>query len=234
MGFKPTFILLLLSAFLNCASSQGTELRLATQPKGSSLTALGEPYVRCALKYLKQPYTLDRIPWKRAQESTEQGHYDGFFMASKNKTRDKYATLSNEIISIKWLFVTLQQNVIYPTQASFYNLKFSADLGSARHQWLKKLKDNGTITQQIETPSDPASTLKMLLVKRVDVALMNSVTLENLISPLGIDKQILATYLAYKKPTGVYFSHDFIKKSPAFIKRFNHALTECKEIKISH
>lgn len=142
--------------------------------------------------------------------------------------------MNSKIISKKWLFVTLQQNAVSPTQANFYNLKFSADLGSARHQWLKTLKDNGTITQQIETPSDPASTLKMLLVKRVDVALMNSVTLKNLITTLGIDKQKISTYLAYEKPTGVYFSHDFIKKSPAFIKQFNHALTECKEIKISH
>jgi len=214
--------------FVSSANSQDIILRLATQPEGNKLTELGEPYIHCALSHLKQPYTLDRIPWQRAQNSTQLGLHDGFFMASKTVERDSYASLSQEILSIKWLYVTLRKKAISPNQSSFYNLKFSAELGSARYQWLKKIHNDGIITQEIETPSDPASVIKMLLVNRIDIALMNSITLKELIQSLAINKQDLSSYIAYKKPTGVYFGHAFIKQNPLFLTRFNHALLKCK------
>ncbi len=226
--FKPIIPIVFAFLFVSSANSLETRLRLATQPEGNKLTALGEPYIYCALNHLKQPYTLDRIPWQRAQNSTQIGLHDGFFMASKTVERDHYATLSQEILSIKWLFVTLREKAISPIQSNFYKLKFSAELGSARHQWLREIQTNGIIKQEIEAPSDPASVIKMLLVDRVDIALMNSITLKELIKSLAINKQDLSTYVAYEKPTGVYFRHAFIKQNPLFLHQFNQALTLCK------
>jgi len=224
--------LLLITAFIFGMPSMGQvipkEVRLATQTPANALTEQGLPYIRCAMEELKQPYAVESIPWKRAQKATEQSHYDGFFMASKTIKRDKYATLSQPFIVIKWFYVTKKSRNISPQDSDFYSRKFIANLGSARHQWLQGLVDKGIIYSEIETPVDEASSLKMLMLDRVDVALINSIQFGELIERLFIKMKELTLYTAKEKPTGVYFSHTFIKKYPSFLQKFNLGITSCK------
>jgi hypothetical protein len=63
------------------------EIKLATQKEGHKLSAESEPYVRCAMDMINQPYTITKVPWGRAQRRTEDGTYDGFFIATKNDKR---------------------------------------------------------------------------------------------------------------------------------------------------
>ncbi len=217
--------LLLITAFIFGMPSMGQvipkDIRLATQTPANALTEQGLPYIRCAMEELKQPYTVESIPWKRAQKATEQSHYDGFFMASKTKKRDKYATLSQPFIVIKWFYVTKKNRNISPQDSDFYSRKFIANLGSARHQWLQSLVDKGIIYSEIETPVDETSSLKMLM-------LVNSIQFGELIERLFIKMNQLTLYTAKEKPTGVYFSHTFIKKYPSFLQKFNLGITSCK------
>ena len=224
--------IVLITAFIFGMPSMGQVIpkavRLATQTPANALTEQGLPYIRCAMEELKQPYTVESIPWKRAQKATEQGHYNGFFMASKTKKRDKYATLSQPFIVINWFYVTKKNRYISPQDSDFYSRKFVANLGSARHQWLQGLVENGIINSEIETPVDEASSLKMLMLDRVDVALINSIQFDELIERLFIKMKELTLYTAKQKPTGVYFSHTFIKQNPKFLQKFNLAIETCK------
>ena len=221
-------------SILSCVVAHGqtidSDIRLATQTPANALSKQGIPYIRCAMEKLKQPYTVESIPWKRAQKATEQGHYDGFFMASKTKKRDKYATLSQPFIIIKWFYVTKKNRHISPQDSDFYSRKFIANLGSARHQWLQGQVDKGIIHSTIESPVDEASSLKMLMLDRVDVALINSIQLNELIEKLSIKMKELTLYTAKQKPTGVYFSHTFIKQNPKFLQKFNLVIETCKKI----
>ena len=85
---KPGMIFLLMLLTLPAAAG---EIRLAKQREGNKLSEEGEPFVRCAMDLLSEMYTITRGPWGRAQRGTEDGIYDGFFMAAKNKKRDAYA-----------------------------------------------------------------------------------------------------------------------------------------------
>ncbi|MEH6347086.1 MAG: transporter substrate-binding domain-containing protein [Bermanella sp.] len=203
------------------------EIRLATQAPANALTKQGQPYIRCAMEKLNQPYTVKGIPWKRAQKATEQGHYDGFFMASKTQKRDKYATLSQPFIVIKWLYITKKEREISPLNPNFYSRIFIANLGSARHQWLEGLVKKGIIQSEIKTPPNELSSLKMLLLDRVDVALMSGISFNNMMTTLNIDKNKITIHTALEKPTGVYFSHKFIKENPGFMQEFNTAIAVC-------
>ena len=205
------------------------EIRLATQPAGSALTLKGEPYINCAMASLNQAFKIKYMPWKRAQIETKKGVSDGFFMASQNEERDVYATLSEPIFVIKWLYVTRKGSNISPRNADFYTKIFSANLGSARHSWLMEQRNQGIIDKEITAPPAPASLLKMLLAGRVDVALMSSTDFNEKVEALAIDINQINTYVEREKPVGLYFSKTFIRDNPKFLNSFNDAMKECKK-----
>ena len=229
----PTKLSLLTMIFLGVlfASQRlvAMDIRLATQPAGSTLTIKGEPYINCAMAKLNQSFTINYMPWKRAQSDTKLGHADGFFMASQNKDRDAYATLSDPIFVIKWLYITTKARHISPQDSDFFSKVFAANLGSARHSWLVNQSHNGIINKDISAPPDPASLLKMLLVGRVDVALMNSTEFNENVKILGIDTNQLNTYVEREKPVGLYFSKAFNLDNPKFLNRFNISINACKK-----
>jgi len=205
------------------------EIKLATQPVGNALTKQGEPYIICAMGMLNQSFKVSRIPWKRAQMGTKYGEYDGFFMASKNKDRDVYATFSEPFVMIQWLYVTKKERKISPNDANFNSGIFIANLGSARHKWLENQHKKGLIKRKIGTTQDTEALLKMLLLDRADVALMNSADFNHVVKKLSLDRSQIKTYIAREKPTSIYFSKTFIKANPKFLDQFNNSMIQCKK-----
>ncbi len=92
--------IIFLGAIIASPPSQAVDIRLATQPFGNALTVKGEPFIHCVMAELNQTFKISYMPWRRAQSKTEQGDFDGFFMASQNKVRDVYATLSSPFFQL--------------------------------------------------------------------------------------------------------------------------------------
>ncbi len=204
------------------------EIKLATQPIGNTLTKQAEPYINCAMSMLDQPFKIYRVPWKRAQVSTKFDKYHGFFMASKNKERDTYATLSEPFVTIKWIYVTSKERKISPLDLNFNTRLFAAHLGSARHKWLDEQFNKGLIQKGIVTFTKSEILLKMLLLNRIDVALFNNIDFEQLVKNVPVNMSEIEVHIQREIPTGIYFSNTFIAENPSFLERFNSTLTQCK------
>ncbi|WP_419903427.1 substrate-binding periplasmic protein [Kiloniella sp.] len=195
--------------------------------KNSALVKKAKPLIDCALKRMNQAYQILETPWKRAQIWTEQGRFDGFFMASQNKNRDSYATFSHPLLFIEWLYVLRKDTLIQPKDPEFSELTFAANIGSARLTWLTTRFKNKKIKYPAQGTSDPAKTLQMLLKGRYDVALENSANWVSVLTNAGLDQSEFQTYTALTKPLAVYFSNIFLKANPDFLGEYNNSMKEC-------
>ncbi|WP_235602811.1 hypothetical protein [Piscirickettsia litoralis] len=63
--------------------------------------------LKCAFKRMSQAYNINIASWSRAQHYVKIGHADGFFAASHNDARDKYATLTHPFVDQYWSWFTL-------------------------------------------------------------------------------------------------------------------------------
>lgn len=202
-------------------------LDLATQREGHRLSEESEPRVRCALSKINQAYTITKGPWERAQRGTQEGIYDGFFIATKNKKRDVYAVFSEPFFSIRWLYVVKSDSGISPSDPDFRTKRFSADIGSARLTWLRERYEKGEISRSVVAVDKPEQIMKMLATQRIDVALMNDHNFETTIKSVALNADAFKTYLIRDTPAGAYFSKEFMKVNPEFLDKFNAAMKQC-------
>jgi len=207
------------------AQSEQQIIKLATQRAGSLLTTAGEPLVHCAMGKANMPYEIIKVPWERAQRDTEQGLFDGFFMASRNSRRDEYATWSTPFVTIQWLYVVRKDAEIFLNNLS--HLQFAANLGSARLAWLEEQYKQGKLNKTINAVDSNKQALKMLINRRIDVALMNNLDLNKTIKQRSIDPLNLKTFVAKEKPTALYFSKLFLDANAGFLDKFNASLLSC-------
>ncbi len=204
------------------------EIRLATQREGNPLLEAGKSYLECAMKAMGQPYRLVHGPWERAQRGTEKGLYDGLLVATKNAKRDKYAVFSEPFVFIDWIYVIRKDDGISPDDADFNSRVFSANLGSARLNWLKERYEKGII-DKLESVDTNDQVLKMLMTDRIDVALMNNFDLALSYQTLSLNSEDFATYIVRRVPTATYFSKKFLSDNPSFLQKYNASIINCKK-----
>jgi len=209
------------------ATEASETLRLATGTT-LSLTQKAMPYLECALTNLEQPKAITSMPWARAQIATEQGLYDGFFMASRNHKRDQYAVLSEPFFNIDWVYIVRKESDLLPNTPKFQQAIFVVDIGSARSSWLKDEFDNGHISHEIVKTFDATIALTMLASGRVDIALLNNINSETAFKQTGYSASDFQTFVIKSIPVGVYFSKTFLATNPDFLENFNTNIKRCK------
>ena len=203
------------------------EVKLATELQ-RALHQKGQPYLECISAKMGRTFQTTSVPWARAQLGTERGAYDGFFMASKNSKRDRYAVRSEPFFSIEWLYIVRKGSGLTPDDPEFAHKSFAANKGSARLMWLLDKFEKKEITSGIINSTDSANTLKMLSLGRIDVNLENNENLKNAFELTGLNPTNFQTFIAKSKPVGVYFGKDFLKRDPGFMEEFNTAVKACR------
>ncbi|STR44710.1 amino acid ABC transporter substrate-binding protein (PAAT family) [Iodobacter fluviatilis] len=211
--------------------AQAMPVRLLTQqqPPYSNQQADGRQSglaletVRCVMNKLQRPVEIKFLPWKRAQNLVELGEADGFFSASQNSERDRFATLSQAIAPQQWRWYFRTESSAKPLSEEFrLSATVGAYFGSNMLTWLK-----ASGYRIYATPPAHDQLLKMLLAGRVAAVLA---------SDLAMNEAIHAEHAEYKirselqedKPLGVYFGHRFLKEEPEFLTRFNAELPSCR------
>ena len=166
-------------------------------------TLLGGAYlkVKCIFEVMGLPLNISILPWKRAQIQTKQGKFDGFFAASRNANRDKYATLSNPITDQYWNWYFLNERIPHSaTSIPKEGFKISSWLGSNSYKWLE---DNGY------NPVAPSMSSKELATSlfegNVDVIFGSNIVIESQLATHP-DKLNVTKIKGFSKPMGVYFS----------------------------
>ena len=201
--------ILTLLLFFYCSHLQANRIILTTHDlnpysyydsKGQ-LTGSAVEVVRCVMKQLREPYEIRVVPWKRAQflVHTDQAH--GFFAASRNYMRDRYAELSEIIAEQKWTWYLLADSPFDPKSDSFKTeATVTSFLGANMHSWLE---GNGYKVFK-SPPRNNQLLLDMLLHKRVDAILANDQVMGALIKQNELGSSIREV-VNINKSLGVYF-----------------------------
>lgn len=220
------------SAFLACClflhSNYATsDIKMATQIDWAIAKA-ASPYIDCAFKKLGLIYVVHEVPWKRAQIGTQKGHFDGFFMATENKSRNTYAVFSQPFMKIEWFYAMHKDSEITPDDKEFKDLLFAANLGSARYSWLLTQYKNKVFSREPIGVTVPMIAYKMLDRKNIDVVLANSFNMKDALNKLSFEPTRFKSFVAREKPMAAYFGKHLLEKEPDFMRRFNDAIKACK------
>ena len=187
-------------------------------------TGLAVDVVRCVFTHMQQPYKFEVVPWKRAQQMTENGFADGFFAGSQNTKRDDYAVMSAIIADQNWTWFLRKDSRLHPDTPEFKQTALvSSFLGANMQRWLIS---NGYKVDRHQ-PIDTKLLLRRLLGGRIDAALANQQVMEALLASLNAKDQVFSV-LNRSKPLGVYFSKESLKSRPGFIEEFNSYVPECR------
>ncbi|MDW5416304.1 transporter substrate-binding domain-containing protein [Iodobacter sp. CM08] len=179
--------------------------------------------VRCVMIKLQRSVDIKFVPWKRAQNLVELGEADGFFSASQNSERDRYATLSQMIAPQQWRWYFRSESLAKPLSEEFrLSATVGAYFGSNMLTWLKNAG-----YRIYATPPAHDQLLKMLLAGRVDAVLASDLAMNEAIHLAHVEQKVRSE-LQEDKPLGVYFSHHLLKEEPDFLSRFNAQLPSCR------
>lgn len=235
---KKTVVMLLLFIGLNNLAWANAEvLTLGTKqqwkpyhidtPHGADGIAVRA--LSCIMARINQPYVIVKKPWKRVQYETKFAKLDGFFSASKNSERDSYATLSKVFLPQTRSFYLLKKN--YPSMSLTFDemkreLSFSARAGSNAVKSL--LKNNFPVVIE---PKTEMQLLKLLDKNRINAILENTWVFEALIKKENRSLNEFHVIPFEEKNMGVYFSHQYLKKHPSFLAKFNENVDACSLLK---
>jgi len=180
--------------------------------------------VRCVFKKMNTPLEIQVVPWRRAQLLAERGVAAGFFAASQNESRDKFAVKTTIIADQKWNWYLLKENPLSPRDQAFKEkASVGGFVGANMLKWMQEHNYNVTTT-----PKDTEGLLKLLLARRVDAIMANNYVMQALLEKYQVEDQV-KIYLNTNKPLFVYFSKEFIKTRPMFIEEFNSLMAECSQ-----
>lgn len=225
-------IFICLSLSVNFSDASPTEkILLTTQVwspyqtyENNVLDGFAVQVVRCVLEKMEQPHEIRVYPWKRAQKMVKAGEAHGFFSASQNQIRDKYATISENIAEQNWNWYLLKESSLSPMNASFKKeARVAAMLGSNMLTWINKNGYNVTGTLK-----DTEVLIKTLLLKRHDAVLANELVVEKVMEKMKLSPERFHIYLNRIKPLGVYWSKNILSENPKFLERFNRFIKECR------
>jgi len=189
------------------------------QMKGPGIDKL-----KCIMSVMKQPYQLTMTDWDRAQLLVEVGEQHGFFLASSNKARDKYADYSAPLMTQAWSWFSLSESIDLENEMFKAEIPVTALFGSNKWFWLHKMG------YRVEKKPRRSRTLvELLLAGEVSAVLANNFVMEEAIKNLGVSHRAITRRVMKKKSLGVYFSKKFTKQYPKFLSDFNQAITSCKE-----
>ncbi len=179
--------------------------------------------VKCIFDKLKIPLEIKVYSWKKAQQLVQEGEADGFFIASENSIRNKYAKISKELIAGSWQWYTLPKNVAKLSKANFKKRGRVATLtGTNMNSWLSKNYKN------VLSAKEAMRLVKLLKIGRIDAFLSTKSIFESAVDKLSLDRNMFKNTLLKSISLGVYFNHKFLKENENFLRKFNNLASGCQ------
>ncbi|GAA3912833.1 hypothetical protein GCM10022277_04440 [Litoribacillus peritrichatus] len=188
------------------------------------LSGLGINVIRCIEQNTDLQFTLELLPWKRAQELVKQQKYDGFFVGSENNTRNQYARYFGPFITSYWHWYLKHErearmdNNGLPTPE---NINIGVVLGTNMHQWISAHEGYKIIAHE-----SSKHLFELLELDKLDYVLATEPMYLNYRN--SVDSE-LNSLIAKSKPLGVYLGHHFIQKHPKIIKQIENSVDSCQQ-----
>lgn len=209
------FTLCLPALGLNLATQEWAPYQMKNQGEAQGIAI---DAIRCVEKNLGEQIQITFLPWKRAQQATESGEYDGFFAASQSDYRDKFAEFGEPFIPQRWRF--------YYSRDEFANPPL---IDQIRQRYLVGVRQTSNLayilTQEgfrLEKSVDDLPTLiKMLKMKRVQFIAENDQVYA------FTNDTWLASIFYRRHDLGVYIGKKYLARHPGFMKKLNQASKKC-------
>lgn len=172
--------------------------------------------VKQALDDLDVPVTLRLYPtYTDLIKAIKRNEIQGFFLASQNEERDRYAQFSKPVTINNWAWFTLKEPK-YPLGSD--NFSHHALIGTIQKtntfRWLVR---NG-----YQAHGDLASKLPTLLMNRkLDAVFAAEAVFEKSSKESGISLRIFEKKVERGKPFGMYISRQYLKKNKGFMKKLD-------------
>ena len=159
----------------------------------------------------------------RALQEVRKQHSDGFFMASQNSERDKYAEFSEPLMSNRWVWVIRQENAhnFNPSDQLFKNQSTVASLlNTNTHHWLKVSGYTSvyaaTSVRGLKDKLDSGAITAILIAEMTFLDTVSEIR----------DYEII---LEEEKEFGLYISKHFLSDNPGFMYKLNKAIRTYRE-----
>ena len=159
----------------------------------------------------------------RALQEVRKQHSDGFFMASQNSERDKYAEFSEPLMSNRWVWVIRQENAhnFNPSDQLFKNQSTVASLlNTNTHHWLKVSGYTSvyaaTSVRGLKDKLDSGAITAILIAEMTFLDTVSEIR----------DYEII---LEEEKEFGLYISKYFLSDNPGFMYKLNKAIRTYRE-----
>ncbi|WP_246616455.1 substrate-binding periplasmic protein [Thaumasiovibrio subtropicus] len=191
--------------------------------ENGEMKGTGIEKIKCIMRELEQPYQLTMTQWDRAQLMVEVGSQHGFFLASRNTSRDSYAVFSSPISEQRWSWFSLSDSTDVDSDVFKKQVEVVALFGSNKWFWLH---DQGYKVEK--KPRSPQAMLELLLNGEVGAILGNDAVIDETIKQMGISYRAISQKPVTQRPLGVYFSKTFNENYPQFVSQFNRAAKQCK------
>lgn len=188
--------------------------------KGSNIEKM-----KCVMGVMDQPYQLTMTKWDRAQLEVEAGSQDGFFLASHNSKRDRYAEYSTPLDEQDWSWFFLSNSGVAEMEDTFFKSQIEVAAMFGSNKWLWLHKKGYRVSKK---PRTAKALIKLMLNEEVGAILGNEKVINEAINDMGLSHREISIRRVKSKPLGVYFSRAFTKKYPHFLNKFNDAVAQCR------
>ncbi|MFT5594725.1 MAG: polar amino acid transport system substrate-binding protein [Oceanicoccus sp.] len=153
-------------------------------------------------------------------KALKKGEIDGFFLATKNSERDRYAVFSKAIRYNNWTWFTLKGNDINPEHSDFKYQSIVGTIGKTNtFRWLSR---NG---YQVKSES-AEELLTALLNKDIHAAFLAEKVFENTYKEAGLSPNTFNRYIEIKRPFSIYISKTYLSANPNFMEILNSNIPE--------
>lgn len=222
--------ILIIFAIINFVS-QGSLLRLdmAVYPPYASVSdnqfsGFGYDRVINILEKAGIDYVIYPVPnFGRAFKNISDDVSDGFFLASQNRERDKYAVFSDPVSVSEWTWVARVDSEIEIKKGEYFDddVKIGVQLNSNLEIWLKSKG-----YKVYANPSNVESLIMFLDKKRVDVIFLPKTIFYNILKKEGKYEEDYKTVVERTRNLGIYISDKYLEDNPKTIININKAIKE--------
>lgn len=193
-----------------------------TLNENGELGGLSPPIVSCVMNALAIDFTIEVLPWARAQKNVELGVHDAFFVASRNEVRDRYATSSKPLFSGKRSWVFRPGYDADPEADEFKRqARVASIFGTNMHSYLEANYSN-VVGKRLEQ-----ELYELLEAGRLDAILVTNAMYDHMLASNQDSTSVFIARPHASNPLGIYFGNKFLANNPRVLDEFNSALPGC-------
>lgn len=190
--------------------------------EGGDHKGIGLDALRSIMAELELEYTVESMPsYRRAEMEVSNGFADGFFLASRNDARDRFAEFSEPLLINNWVWVFRRTDVAFDvdTEGFKQDKRVSTVLHTNTHTWLRQ---NGY--KNISALLQPKLLPQLLDLSRTDSIFMAEAVFWFYVDQEGYARDKFSVEIEYSKPFGLYISKRYIESHPEFMAKLNEAI----------